>query len=86
MYCIPLLLVNGKLPVKYVYTFPGSWFAMPIAANIPLLFSSLWGKIYVYISSASCSLFIDLVFFLFDPNVHNFLLMIVAGVNELIIQ
>ena len=44
MYCITLLLVTGKHPVKYVYIFPVFGFASPIAANTQLLFSSLLEK------------------------------------------
>ena len=57
MYCILLLLVTGKLTVKYVYTFPVSGFASPRAENIQVVFSSLWEKEYFSISSAIFSLF-----------------------------
>ena len=40
MYCIPQLLVNGKCPVRYVYTFPVWGFAMPIVANTEFVDSS----------------------------------------------
>ena len=33
MYCIPQLVVNGKCPVRYVYTFPVLGSAIPIAPN-----------------------------------------------------
>ena len=64
IYCIPLLMVTGKLPVKSVYTFPVSGFARPIVENTKLVFFSLWGKKSVSVSSASYSLFVDMVIFL----------------------
>ena len=64
MYWIPLSLVTGKRPVKYVYTFPVSGFSRTIVENTKLLFPSLWGKIYVSVSSASYSLFVYLLIFL----------------------
>ena len=64
MYCIPLLLVTVKHPVKSVHIFPVSGFASPIAANTTLLFSYLLGDKYVSVSSANCTIFFDLVFFL----------------------
>ena len=82
MYCIPLLLATGKLPFKYVYTFPVSGFASPIASNTLLLFSSLWGKKSVFISSASCPLFVDLYFPFVDPNVPKQLLLILESVQQ----
>ena len=36
--------MTGKYPVQYVYTFPVSGFARPIAANKSFVFSSLLGK------------------------------------------
>ena len=63
IYYIPLVLVTGKFPVKYVYTFPVLGFSSPIAENTQLLFTSLWGNKYVSVSSTSCSLFLS-VFFL----------------------
>ena len=71
MYCISLLLVNGKHLVKSIYTFPVSGFARPIAENTRLVFSSLWVEKYVSISSINCSLFASMIFFLFDPNVKK---------------
>ena len=70
MYYIPLLLVNGKRPVNYVYNFPVSGSARPIAVSTYFIFLLLEGK-NVSISSASWSLFVDLVFFAFDPNVQR---------------
>ena len=86
MYCIPLLLVTGESPVKYVYIFPLSVFDSPIAENTQILFSSLWGGGSVSISSANCSLFVDLGFFLFDQNVPKQLLLILSGLQQLILQ
>ena len=44
MYCIPLSMVTGKRPVKYVYTFPVSGSVWPIAENKEFVFSSLSGN------------------------------------------
>ena len=44
MYCIPLLLVNGKHIVRYVYNFLVSSYDRPIAENTELVSSSLGGK------------------------------------------
>ena len=64
MYCIILFLVTWKCPFKSVYTFPVSKFTSTIAENKKLLFPSFWEKKYVFISSASFSLFVHLLFFL----------------------
>ena len=44
IYCIPLLLVTGKLPVKSVYIFPVSGFANPIDANTKMIVSLSFEK------------------------------------------
>ena len=49
MECIPLLLVTGKLPVKYFYDLPVSGFTRPIAKNTDFVFSSLWGEILFHL-------------------------------------
>ena len=63
MYCILLLLVTGKRKVKSVYNFTVSGFSRPIASNKECLFSSLQENKIYSISSAICSLFIDLMLF-----------------------
>ena len=60
MYGIPLLLVTGKRPVKYVYTFPVPGFACHIAANNFFLLSLEQKRFSI--SSDSCSLFVNLFF------------------------
>ena len=53
MYCIPLLLVTGKRPVKSVYILIVSGLASTIAEDTQLFFPSLLGKKYVSIYNAS---------------------------------
>ena len=62
MYFIFQLLVTEKHPVKYLYTFPVWGYDRP-EANKSFLFYSVREKKYASISSASCSLFVDLMFF-----------------------
>ena len=49
MYCIIQSLVNGNLPVNFVYTFPISGSDRLIASNTEFVFSSLRGKICFHI-------------------------------------
>ena len=44
IYCITQLLVNGKRPVNFVYNFPVSGSARPIAANTEFEFYYLRGE------------------------------------------
>ena len=85
MYCIPLLLVTVKHPVKSVHIFPVSGFASPIAANTTLLFSYLLGDKYVSVSSANCTIFLILCFSLFYRNVQKYSLLVLEGVQKLIL-
>ena len=86
MYCIPLFLVTGKHPVKSVYVFPVTRFASTIATNTKLLFYSILVKKNISNSIDNCSLFVDVMFFLFDPNDPKQSFLILVGVQKLIIQ
>ena len=52
MYCIHLLMVNEKIPVRSVYNFTLSGSAMIISANTEFVVSSLGGKKSISISSS----------------------------------
>ena len=80
MYCIPLLLVKGKRPLKSVYTFPVSGSAIPIAANTEFVFSSLREKNMFPSPALVAQVLLIWCFSVFDPNVQKYLLLVLGDV------
>ena len=68
MYCIPLLLVTGKCPVKSVHTFPVTGSARPMAINKEFVFSPLRGKNMFPSPVLVAHYLLTWCFFAFDPN------------------
>ena len=80
MYFVPLLLFNWERSGICVYNFTVLGSVRSISAHIEFVVSSLGGGKSVSISRAKCSLFVDLVYFAFGPNVPKQLLHILGYV------